>query len=106
MEANSAPVTPHLSNQRHQKLLLIVPNPPVPQFDPVDRDGIEPPQVSTNKDGEYCCKKHASPSMCLYPQTPDINRNIVPFGVACNQCFGWKKQITRARTAAKKAGRK
>ena len=25
---------------------------------------------------------------------------------ACNQCFGWKKQITRARTAAKKAGKK
>jgi len=55
-------------------------------FDPIDREGLESPQVSTNKDGEYCCKKHASPT--------------------CNQCFGWKKQINRARTAAKKAGRK
>ncbi|KAF9652564.1 hypothetical protein BDM02DRAFT_3266272 [Thelephora ganbajun] len=54
-------------------------------FDPIDREGLEPPQVSTNKDGQYCCKKHGSPS--------------------CNQCFGWKKQINRARTAAKKAGR-
>lgn len=25
---------------------------------------------------------------------------------ACNQCFGWKKQLTRARAAAKKAGKK
>jgi len=55
-------------------------------FDPTDRDPIGSPQVSTNKDGEYCCKKHGSPT--------------------CTQCFGWKKQINRARTAAKKAGRK
>ena len=26
--------------------------------------------------------------------------------LGCNQCFGWKKQITRARAQAKKAGRK
>ncbi|KAH9974718.1 hypothetical protein BGW80DRAFT_1204854, partial [Lactifluus volemus] len=25
--------------------------------------------------------------------------------VECSQCYGWKKQITRARAAAKKAGR-
>lgn len=25
--------------------------------------------------------------------------------IACNQCFGWKKQLTRARVAAKKAGK-
>jgi len=55
-------------------------------FDPTDREGLDSPQVSTNKEGTYCCKKHASPT--------------------CNQCFGWKKQINRARTAAKKAGRK
>ena len=24
---------------------------------------------------------------------------------ACSQCFGWKKQITRSRAAAKKAGK-
>lgn len=28
------------------------------------------------------------------------------YDVACNQCYGWKKQITRSRAAAKKAGRK
>ncbi|KAF9240410.1 hypothetical protein BU15DRAFT_87640 [Melanogaster broomeanus] len=55
-------------------------------FDAAPRDPIEPPAVTTNKDGVYQCKKHGS--------------------AECNQCFGWKKQITRARTAAKKAGRK
>ncbi|KAH7919262.1 hypothetical protein BV22DRAFT_1075460 [Leucogyrophana mollusca] len=55
-------------------------------FDHIDRDGLEAPPVTTNKDGVYQCKKHGS--------------------TECNQCFGWKKQITRARTAAKKAGRK
>ncbi|KAH7906679.1 hypothetical protein BJ138DRAFT_1174874 [Hygrophoropsis aurantiaca] len=52
----------------------------------IDRDGLEAPPVTTTKDGVYQCKKHGSSE--------------------CNQCFGWKKQITRARTAAKKAGRK
>lgn len=28
------------------------------------------------------------------------------FMSACNQCFGWKKQLTRSRAAAKKAGKK
>ncbi|KAF8548603.1 hypothetical protein OG21DRAFT_705673 [Imleria badia] len=55
-------------------------------LDPVDRDPIEAPAVTTNKDGVYQCKKHGS--------------------AACNLCFNWKKQITRAMTAAKKAGRK
>ncbi|KAJ7023154.1 hypothetical protein C8F04DRAFT_1135176 [Mycena alexandri] len=55
-------------------------------FDPIDRDGIEAPPAIVNKEGLYQCKKHAS--------------------TACNQCYGWKKQITRARTAAKKAGKK
>ncbi|KAN0079793.1 hypothetical protein V8E55_009359 [Tylopilus felleus] len=55
-------------------------------FDPMDRDPIEPPAVTTNKEGVYQCKKHGS--------------------AACGQCLGWKKQITRARAAAKKAGRK
>jgi len=55
-------------------------------FDSIDRDGIECPSVSTDKNGTYMCKKHGSSS--------------------CSQCFGWKKQITRARTAAKKAGKK
>ncbi|KAH8823164.1 hypothetical protein DL96DRAFT_1616839 [Flagelloscypha sp. PMI_526] len=55
-------------------------------FEFIEREGIDAPNVSTNKDGVYQCKKHGSPT--------------------CNQCFGWKKQITRARTAAKKAGKK
>ncbi|KAI0945211.1 hypothetical protein AcW1_001484 [Taiwanofungus camphoratus] len=55
-------------------------------FDPIAREGIEAPPSTITKDGEYQCKKHGS--------------------AACNQCYGWKKQITRARTAAKKAGRK
>ncbi|KAF8988274.1 hypothetical protein BDQ17DRAFT_1435104 [Cyathus striatus] len=55
-------------------------------FDPIDREGIECPAATMTKDGIYQCKKHGSTS--------------------CNQCYGWKKQITRARTAAKKAGKK
>ncbi|KAG7448398.1 uncharacterized protein BT62DRAFT_929485 [Guyanagaster necrorhizus] len=55
-------------------------------FDPIDREGIECPPATINKDGVYQCKKHAL--------------------TGCNQCYGWKKQINRARTAAKKAGKK
>ncbi|KAG6894369.1 hypothetical protein C0992_006417 [Termitomyces sp. T32_za158] len=55
-------------------------------FDPIDRDPIDSPSVTQTKDGDYQCKKHGS--------------------AGCNQCFGWKKQITKARTAAKKAGKK
>jgi hypothetical protein len=32
------------------------------QFDPIDREGLEPPNVSTDKNGEYQCKKHGSAS--------------------------------------------
>ncbi|KAF8324526.1 hypothetical protein F5887DRAFT_178012 [Amanita rubescens] len=53
-------------------------------FDTIQREGLEC-LGSPNKDGVYQCKKHGSS--------------------ACNQCFGWKKQITRAINAAKKAGR-
>ncbi|KAH7882850.1 hypothetical protein F5I97DRAFT_1959878 [Phlebopus sp. FC_14] len=55
-------------------------------FDFMDREGIEAPPVTVNKDGVYQCKKHGS--------------------TGCTQCFGWKKQITKARTAAKKAAKK
>ena len=30
------------------------------QFDPIDREGIEAPASSQNKDGLYQCKKHGS----------------------------------------------
>ncbi|KAF8500378.1 hypothetical protein F5888DRAFT_1379957 [Russula emetica] len=52
----------------------------------IDREGLEALPTGQNKDNVYQCKKHSSPK--------------------CNQCYGWKKQITRARTAAKKAGKK
>ncbi|KAL4068494.1 hypothetical protein V8B97DRAFT_1918614 [Scleroderma yunnanense] len=55
-------------------------------FTHTDRDPIPPPTATQNKDGVYQCKKHGS--------------------LSCSQCFGWKKQITRARAAAKKAGKK
>jgi len=55
-------------------------------LDFIDRDGIEAPAAGQNKEGVWQCKKHGS--------------------ITCNQCFGWKKQITRARVAAKKAGKK
>ncbi|KAI9507534.1 hypothetical protein F5148DRAFT_981271 [Russula earlei] len=55
-------------------------------FDSVDREGLEAPPTGQNKDNVYQCKKHGS--------------------AKCSQCYGWKKQITRARAAAKKSGRK
>ncbi|KAH7223029.1 hypothetical protein BKA60DRAFT_668964 [Fusarium oxysporum] len=54
-------------------------------FDSVERDAIESPHASINNDGVYMCKKHDS--------------------ATCNQCFGWKKKITKARMDAKKAGK-
>jgi hypothetical protein len=33
------------------------------KFDPIDREALNPPTVSQNKDGIYQCKKHGSPSM-------------------------------------------
>ncbi|KAF8990947.1 hypothetical protein BDQ17DRAFT_1255340 [Cyathus striatus] len=79
-------------------------------FDPIDREGIECPAATMTKDGIYQCKKHGSTSTfllqsrclsCLAPLNYTNSRLI-----GCNQCYGWKKQITRARTAAKKAGKK
>ncbi|KAJ7250766.1 hypothetical protein C8J57DRAFT_1138737 [Mycena rebaudengoi] len=60
-------------------------------FDPIDREGIEAPNASPNKEGVYQCKKHGSAG---------------GYFLWCTQCFGWKKQLTRARAAAKKAGKK
>ncbi|KAJ7814248.1 hypothetical protein B0H13DRAFT_2465186, partial [Mycena leptocephala] len=50
-------------------------------FGPIDREGIDTPPAIVNKDGMYQCKKHAS--------------------AACNQCYGWKKQITPLSLAAR-----
>ncbi|KZV76617.1 hypothetical protein PENSPDRAFT_679967 [Peniophora sp. CONT] len=55
-------------------------------LDPKPREGIEAPPASQTKDGIWQCKKHGS--------------------TTCNQCYGWKKQITRLQVAAKKAGKK
>ncbi|KAF8526558.1 hypothetical protein BU17DRAFT_82656 [Hysterangium stoloniferum] len=54
---------------------------------PWDRDPLELPTLMVqNKDGLWQCKKHTSTD--------------------CNLCFGWKKQLSRLHTKAKKAGRK
>ncbi|EPQ53411.1 hypothetical protein GLOTRDRAFT_130750 [Gloeophyllum trabeum ATCC 11539] len=55
-------------------------------FDPIDREGLEANSATLNKEGQYVCKKHGSAN--------------------CNQCYGWKKQITKARAAAKKAAKR
>ncbi|KAJ7582563.1 hypothetical protein C8J56DRAFT_1005542 [Mycena floridula] len=55
-------------------------------FDPIDREGLESPVVTQNKEGVYQCKKHGSSG--------------------CGQCLGFKKQLTRLRQQAKKAGKK
>jgi hypothetical protein len=36
------------------------------QFDPIDRDALDAPTASPNKDGVYQCKKHSSASTCFY----------------------------------------
>ncbi|KAF8885333.1 hypothetical protein BD779DRAFT_1533950 [Infundibulicybe gibba] len=55
-------------------------------LDSIDREGIEAPASTQNKEGVYQCKKHGS--------------------AGCTQCYGWKKQLNRAHVAAKKAGKK
>lgn len=84
------------------------------QFDPIDREGIEAPASSQNKEGQYQCKKHGSlctccpvwQTSCEEKYSPDIAMPPWRVYAACNQCYGWKKQISRARVAAKKAGKK
>lgn len=46
-----------------------------------------------------------------YPRPHPLFRVIIESDTSllflgCNQCYGWKKQISRARLQAKKAGRK
>jgi hypothetical protein len=75
----------------------------------MDREAIQPPAVTQNKEGVYQCKKHGSTgsSILFLGHVDDRHQNIIfERFTGCNQCFGWKKQITRARTAAKKAGKK
>ncbi|KAJ7864549.1 hypothetical protein B0H13DRAFT_1637653 [Mycena leptocephala] len=70
-------------------------------FDPIDREGIDAPSATSTKDGVYRCKKHAFAGECLDPLFCVLPYCFVP----CNQCYGCKKQITRVRAAAKKAGK-
>ncbi|KAI0065047.1 hypothetical protein BV25DRAFT_1799217 [Artomyces pyxidatus] len=70
-------------------------------FDFMEREGLEAPPASITKDGVYQCKKHGS--ACTLRIRDDTHATST---AACNQCYGWKKQITRARAAAKKAGKK
>jgi hypothetical protein len=37
----------------------------LPKFDPIDREPIDDPNVSQNKEGKYQCKKHGSASMSV-----------------------------------------
>lgn len=104
------------------------------QFDFIDREGIEAPAAIVNKDGNYQCKKHAltGKSIILFGfGTLSRVTDLIPLilhsesdicflsimtiiyetkcwwsPTECNQCYGWKKQITRLRTQAKKAGKK
>ncbi|EAU85561.1 hypothetical protein CC1G_06274 [Coprinopsis cinerea okayama7 len=74
-------------------------------LDPMDRDEIDSPAVTKNKDGIYQCKKHGSAgkhNITFIAHSAIYNTRHKP---ECKQCFNWKKQITRARTEAKKAGR-
>ena len=106
----------------HSRILSLS---PLSQFDFIERDGLEAPPTGQNKDNVYQCKKHSSAStlcfsfhplplashLCLFfyfiSKRPKNDTHPLSFSVSeCNQCYGWKKQITRARTAAKKAGRK
>ena len=122
----SARIVPSTGGRRTTVSSACVPSRPLiapsltsaPQFDPIDREGMEAPLSAPNKDGVYQCKKHASTCACRvhsppppYPHDSEIRpppsctmltRNFA----ACSQCYGWKKQITRLRTAAKKAGKK
>ncbi|KAF6756468.1 hypothetical protein DFP72DRAFT_989813 [Ephemerocybe angulata] len=69
-------------------------------FDFTDRAPLDCPPGTLNKDGVYQCKKHGSAGQFVAPRS-----GLVTPKCQCRQCYGWKKQITRARTAAKKAGR-
>ena len=51
----------------------------------------------------YTVVRSMEPSVRMQPTA---DQTVFHFRVDCGQCFGWKKQINRARTAAKKAGRK
>ena len=84
------------------------------QFDFIEREGLEAPPTGQNKDNVYQCKKHSSPSTSFTLTSSVVSRDqndilmsrLVSSRLECTQCYGWKKQITRARTAAKKAGKK
>jgi len=57
--------------------------------------------ISARSMGLPVCREHFSPPPSLFS-----NLWYAKKFVACNQCYGWKKQITRARAQAKKASRK
>ncbi|KAI8653722.1 hypothetical protein NCS56_01327000 [Fusarium sp. Ph1] len=78
-------------------------------FDTADRDPLSCPSASQNGDGVYECKKHRSGSMfssSLHAFPLEMQTQLTsPELAACAQCFSWKKQIVRARHAAKAEGR-
>lgn len=52
------------------------------QFDFMEREGLEAPMSSTNKDGEYQCKKHGSTGTLPYAL-----HNISMFKQLTGQCL-------------------
>lgn len=66
------------------------------QYDPIDRPGLEAPLAIINKDGVWQCKKHGSAGASLISYIRRTSSAHIGKS-ACNQCYGWKKQIQRAR---------
>ena len=75
------------------------------QLTPWDRESLELPMSTQNKDGVWQCKKHGSTGMHAYAQASQGVPDHV-FSADCNLCYGWKKQLSKLHTKAKKAGKK
>ncbi|KZP11432.1 hypothetical protein FIBSPDRAFT_1050767 [Athelia psychrophila] len=76
-------------------------------FDPTLRGALEAPPAIINKEGVWQCKKHGSTRTSIPPSSTLLHESIfecrmLSVCAECTQCYGWKKQITRARAAAKK----
>lgn len=73
----------------------------VKELNVLSRRKIKKVYISARSMGLLVCTIMSSTVSGLVSDTPNY-----PTFIACNQCYGWKKQITRARAQAKKAGRK
>ena len=66
------------------------------QFDPIDREGIEAPASSQNKDGLYQCKKHGSPGA-----SPDGPRRRYACRQSCVDADSLRAQLATSVTAGR-----